>query len=393
VEVLARGVLLRRNGYAVGGCVVAAAIAFVVAGHLRGFSVVIADFITLFAASSAVLIAVRNGFPWRTPTVVRVAPSGLSFDGGAVTPMHEVLEARRVPRGRGAAIVELTLAPRRRVVLLLAKTDAGALLEALGARRARFTLASSFWKRFLVSYLLFVVMAAPGLLSAGANVLHEGLALILLGLTPGAAILAWVAGLVRGRLVVGADGFTVTWLWRERFVPFSSVTSVLARSRLSGNLDTRVELASGETLHLRAVEAPNSNDERTAEGKALHDTLSSARARAAEPAVDVTAALRRDARTARAWLDGIDEMLRGGYRTAAVPVDTLAAVVADPRAPREARAGAAAALVRVGGDEPRNRVRVAAEGCAESDLRDVLRALAEAEDDESMESALGSLEG
>jgi hypothetical protein len=48
-------------------------------------------------------------------------------------------------------------------------------------------------------------------------------------------------------------------------------------------------------------------------------------------------------------------------------------------------------LIRTGDDSLRTRVRVAAEACAESELRDTLLALSEARDDETTERALALL--
>ena len=69
----------------------------------------------------------------------------------------------------------------------------------------------------------------------------------------------------------------------------------------------------------------------------------------------------------------------------------LSEVVTDPRAAVESRVGAAAALIRMGDDSLRARLRVAAEASAESDLRDTLLALSDARDDETAERALGLL--
>ena len=110
--------------------------------------------------------------------------------------------------------------------------------------------------------------------------------------------------------------------------------------------------------------------------------------------VDVPALVERGSRSARDWLLGLDALVRGGgsrYRIAAVSADMLSDVANDPTATSESRVGAAAALVRMDDETLRTRVRVAAEGCAEAELRAALLALADARDDRSAEAALASL--
>ena len=111
-------------------------------------------------------------------------------------------------------------------------------------------------------------------------------------------------------------------------------------------------------------------------------------------AIDVPALVQRGNRSTTEWLSGIDALVRGGgsrYRVAAVSSDMLCDLACDPSAAVESRVGAAAALIRMGDNSLRVRVRIAAEACAASDLRDTLLALAEAHDDESTERALACL--
>jgi hypothetical protein len=204
---------------------------------------------------------------------------------------------------------------------------------------------------------------------------------------------------VRGRLVVGADGFTRRWLFWERFVAFRDVTSVAGVMRLGDSRvqDTSVLLDSGKRLRLRTVEAPNTEGERGAESAAMlaHVTEAFERsARLVEGSLDVPTLVERGSRTAREWLLGIDALVRGGgsrYRVAAISPDMLANLTHDPRANPEARVGAAAALIRIGDEALRTRVRVAAEGCAEPEVRGALLALADARDDEAVEGALDAM--
>jgi hypothetical protein len=104
--------------------------------------------------------------------------------------------------------------------------------------------------------------------------------------------------------------------------------------------------------------------------------------------------LQRGGRAPDAWLLGIDAIVRGGgprYRVPSVDPDQLAELAASPDAADDARIGAAAAVVRADPSR-RPRIRVVAEACANSSLREALLAVAEAEDDAAFALALGRAE-
>src|SRR5262249_20710300 len=79
-----------------------------------------------------------------------------------------------------------------------------------------------------------------------------------------------------------------------------------------------------------------------------------------------------------------------GYRQSAIRDEELWRVVEDPRAPQDARAGAALLLRRSLDDAGRARVRIAADAAAAPKLRVALDAAA-AGSDEAIESALADL--
>lgn len=165
-------------------------------------------------------------------------------------------------------------------------------------------------------------------------------------------------------------------------------------------VDTLLVLQGGKTLRLVAREAPATEAELGVEGRALamhvEDAFGATAVRHA-PVADVRALVATHARTPREWLKALDGLARGiaHYRAVAVDPKQFALIVSDPTAPIEARAGAAAALVRLQDHAAENRalLRVVASSCAEPSLRSVMLDLAEAESDESVEAALARASG
>jgi hypothetical protein len=336
----------------------------------------------------------RNAFPRATPTTIRATETGLTLEGQPEVRSEDILEVKLLMRRGPDAVVELALRGGRAVSLRMRAHDAQALVGLLGARRARFRLMVSFSMRVLGSFALltcFFFAVNSGNLEAWSRTLVGSLLF--------AVLLGWLLGFVRGRLVVGADGFTTRWLFRERFIAFRDVALVTTRTRFgaSGIDDTIVHLVSKRRIRFRTVEAPNNEEERGRESHAMFTQLNVAFEKSKQllaRSVNIPSLVERGSRTAREWLSDLDALVRGGgsrYRVAPVSAEMLADLTSDPRATNESRVGAAAALVRMGDDAQRTRVRIVAEGCAASELRDTLLALAEARDDASAEAALASL--
>ena len=99
---------------------------------------------------------------------------------------------------------------------------------------------------------------------------------------------------------------------------------------------------------------------------------------------EVVGALARGGRSTADWVAQLSRATDGAasFRVPAVPADVLLAVACDETAPAAARVGAAIALRRASQDHAiRDRVRVAAEACAEPKLRVALEKAATADDD------------
>lgn len=383
--------MLRRNWFLVVTSVVLAAVGLLVS-QLSTPSAALGYLVAWFGVVFAPTFFLRNSFPRATPVTFRAAATGLTVDGHADVRSEDVLEAKVISRSRDAT-VELALRDGTTLALRMAPHDARALVALLGARRTRFRLLVSFGRRLLISLGVIAVLSLVLVRS------FEVWLVTLPGCFLWALLIGWLSGFVRGRLVVGADGFTTRWLFRERFIAFRDVTAVKSTLRLGdrNTPDTVIELTSGRRVRLRTVEAPNTEEERGAESRAMlahvHEAFERS-ARLLHASVDIPTLVERGSRSAREWLSGLDALVRGGgsrYRVAAVSPEMLADLASDPSATIESRVGAAAALVRMDDEQLRTRVRVAAEGCAESELRDTLLALSEARDDTSTEAALASL--
>ena len=386
----ARGFVLRRNWIPVAVSGGLAAVGLLVA-QSKAPEAIIGWLMAYFGIVFGPLLFLRNAFPRARPVTVRATAAGVTVDAEEIA-TEDILEAKLVNR-RSDAIVTLAVRGKKSLALRMDIRDARAMVDVLGARRTRFRLVVPFGKRFLAFVGLF----------AGATFFvvddHALWVMALPGLLLWAALAAVLAGFLRGRLVVGADGFTVRWAFRERFVAFRDVATVQGKDRFgdAGTKDTLVQLASGKKVRLRALEVPNTEEDRGAESRALLGHVSDAFRRSRElqdGTVDLPTLVERGTRSPGEWLSGLDALVRGGgsrYRVAAVSAEMLAQVVGDPSATVESRVGASAALVRMDDEALRTRVRVAAEGCAASELRDTLLALADARDDVAAEAALAKV--
>lgn len=388
--------VLRRNWLLLGGALAALAAALI-ATRTTAFAP--EGWVgTCITGLLVVIFGARNAFPRETPGKVHATSTGITVEGFAELRSEDVLEAKVLPRRGIDAIVVLALRGRvqgsKTLSLRMHERHAKALVDVLGARRSRFRLVVPFARRF---FGVFVVLAA---LTAFTTPSLGLWAAVQPGNLLWSWLFAWLLGFVRGGLVVGADGFATRWLFRRRFVPFRDVAKVEGRGRFgnAGVQDTVVQLASGRTLRLRTVEAPNTEAERGAESRAMLAHVKEAFERSARSAlagaVDVHVLVSRGSRSAEEWLSGLDALVRGGgsrYRVAAVSPEMLAELAEDPSASFESRAGAAAALVRIDDEALRTRLRISAEACAEPDLRGVLLALSDARDDETTLGALAAV--
>jgi hypothetical protein len=340
----------------------------------------------------------RDAFPHATKATLRASETTLTI-GGESLATETIAEAKTIPVPNGEALVVLTLRDGKTRTLQLKKTAAEAMVRVLGIaageRRTTFSLVLPFRTRFLATLLIVGVpwLAVVGWRSHGDT---TGLLVmsLLFNVLPLAALTAWLASLLRGRLVVGADGFLVKWFVHERFVPYAEVKAMRSGGPWwnQTQVDTFVETKTAR-VRLRAREAPVTEAQRGAQGRALHEHLAQALARAkgqSPEAENVAALLGAGSRNGVEWLAHLDALVHGGtsrYRVAAPGPDLLARIANDAATATPTRIGAAAALVR-SGDQGRRVVRVAADACAEPKLREVLVRLSESDSDEAIAELL-----
>jgi hypothetical protein len=207
----------------------------------------------------------------------------------------------------------------------------------------------------------------------------------------GVAAILWMFYVLTSRptVEVGTDGVVLRHLLRARFVAFRDLESIRAAAGADG-ADGVVQMRfSGGRVE--RVPLPQASREQTA---ALDDRLSRAHAAAlgGDSGGGRAALLERRGRSVKAWRQDLTELLaRGhGYRDAAFTREEAEAVLAAGDASPEQRLGAAIALAAKDGDRARERVRIAAEGCANPRLRVALSDIADGElDDAAALEAIG----
>jgi len=179
-------------------------------------------------------------------------------------------------------------------------------------------------------------------------------------------------------IVIGADGVLVRSVWGTRLVPFAEIEDALcAGNRLLLHLrDPR----GGRREKLFVLRG---HDAGIAAG--LADRIADAiRAAGGKPSASAAAELDPAGRPLHAWRAALGKLLTGGgdYRRSALGADHLIAVLEDASAPPARRIGAAIALRDGVHPEARARVRIAADACADEDVRAALEAAAAEEIDE-----------
>jgi hypothetical protein len=382
--------LLRRNWYAPLFTLVLAVGGFAIT-RLSLYEAIFGWLGVWFGTIFTPVLLSRNAFRLARPAALRVSSKGLTLAGRAeIIAPHDIVEAKLVPRPSSKAdhVVELVLRDRSRLSLAMGLDAALLLFERLGInpgeRRTAFTTVVPYGKRFLVALL---VVGAPSTLAAVLLVQNPaGVTAITFDMLPLCALIAWAAGLIRGKVAVGAEGITRHWLLWRRYTPFADVRSI----ELQG-VDTIVGLGGARRLRLRALDRPETEKQRGAERRALFAHLSDAHGRWARSrsAAEVAPRLQRGGRSARDWLVGLGQLAHGdGYRVATLTPELLSDVVRSDH-PIDARVGAALALVRVGGEHERAAVRIAAEACAEPATRARLMEIAEAASEAELEAVLG----
>jgi len=282
---------------------------------------------------------------------------------------------------------------RRRVdVEVPSNVEADALVRALGldseSSVMEFALTdplSGITVASLLALLVAAVAVAPHLGSVLGAILFLALAILV-----GAAA-AWLA--TRVVLRVGADGLVMRRpLRRDVFVPHSSLANVRADDDA-----VILEPPKGRPLTLQVPDRGTNSDNaeklarRADEAAAIARRILQARRAFREHASDegaVAAVLDRGDRSAREWLGELrrlGEGAAGTFRTIGLARAQLFEVVESTTASARDRIAAAIALRTRIADDEKPRIRVAAERCAEPELRERMLRVLEIEDDEDLE--------
>jgi hypothetical protein len=191
-------------------------------------------------------------------------------------------------------------------------------------------------------------------------------------------------------LTIGADGVTLRWLGRLRFVPFGEVDVVMPFQDGFGNrvsAGALIRLKNGREIRIPVADSLM-KPEVLSVVKALATALTSYRE---VDASSDASALRRGQTSVAAWIQRLRSMGLGSHRTAALDVDLLWRVVEDRTALPSARAAAAVALGNDASEATRVRLRDVAEASIAPKLRIAIEAAAD-EEEATLEAALAELE-
>lgn len=189
------------------------------------------------------------------------------------------------------------------------------------------------------------------------------------------------------RVIVGADGLRITGGLRTVFVPFSEITGIGSVQATLDGQDGGGIVVERRTGSLMLPTVGQSRDESAALATRIREGM----ARFGETVARPLAALERNGRSLTEWRGDLERWIvaGGSFRDPALGKDDLERVLADARAPAERRVGAALAL-RVADETAVARIRVAAETCANEELRAAFEAVA---DDAIDEGTLSRLAG
>jgi hypothetical protein len=329
-----------------------------------------------------------------------VGPEALTFRGRPLALRKTLRAGFMIPSWGKPTLVRLERRWPRRPIDLRTRDDAEAvgLLRDLGLDAsqtvAAFTLASRARAEPVVAaagwaLLLLLMFGLP--MGVAAFAPDPGMWIASIGGLGVLLLIAWVVVLqLPTRVVVGADGILVSWLWRKRFLAHGDVRAV--RPFGSGN-------AQGVALW-SATGAPIKLPVKAQFTHALTDQQTDLVTQRIQQAISAYHGSRRErdvrlpergGRPLREWIKTLRAAGSGAsadHRTAPLASDELWRIVEDPSADRAARAGAA---IAVGGgldERGRARMRIAAEATAAPDVRGLLTLAAEGADEERLERAL-----
>ncbi|MFT3772007.1 MAG: hypothetical protein QM820_41905 [Minicystis sp.] len=324
---------------------------------------------------------ITQGF-WEEPDLVLLS---LRSREAVIVRAHDAAEGDRLLHACGVTAAERVL--RVPLASAASRIPGGPILAGLAL--AFVFCVVVFWGMVFSMFLRELIVAPTSRTLLGGGVMA------ILG-TPLAGLgLGLIRALQRREAVVGTDGIVFRRALRKLRIPYDEVTGVLPDARgvrllrrgaspvvlpTQGAVDGPLpERRAAPGVHVPEAEARrNALLARIEEAMAMRDQGAVAR-----PGLDL---LDRRGRSIAAWREELAKLLDegAGYRRTGLTAGDLAGVVEDASASVERRIAAAVALATKPEDEARQRVRIAAQACADDELRRALESAAEGEIDEDL---------
>lgn len=327
---------------------------------------------------------------------LEVSEKAITFGGSELAKREELKQAFVVPQD-GASLVRLERKGRMQRPLFLRLGDqdeADAFMRAIGfdaehsaaeMRVASSMLGWGFGKQMLAIFV--PMMAFMGAIFGLVALVKSPPVFLALTL----AFVAYVFSLAFAPTTVrvGTDGVFTRWLSRKRFIPHSEIDVVVSYDEVRGTKrqrGVRLVLKSGEKVNLPTGQRDIALTEAAQLERRIDEAREAYRRGAAGGTTDVLA---RGDRTVADWIRHLRGVGAGavGLRTPAIPSDVFLRVVEDSKAAPIDRASAAVAAIASGGDDVKQRVRVAAETTVSPKLRVALERIAVEEDTDEDELA------
>lgn len=321
-----------------------------------------------------------------------VDEKAVTFAGKVLVQREELKQAFVVP-GQGAPLVRLDKKGRfeRPMFLRLSdRAEADAFMRALGLD-AEHTAAEMRVATMLMGWSIgkqMLALLVPALLFVPTLMFLVKTTTLVLALSVAYVLYCIALSVAPTTVRIGTDGIVTKWLGRTRFIPHSQIITVSTYEEARGTKRHRgvqLMLKTGEVVKLPTGQ----RDVAVTDAAQLEQRIDEARQAFQRGATaGTTDVLARGDRTAADWIRYLRGVGAGavGPRAPAIPPDVLLRVVEDSKAAPLERASAAVAAIASGGDDAKQRVRIAADTTVSPKLRVALERIADGaeETDESL---------
>ena len=372
------------------------------------FAITIGSFVCLALLRMSTERSMRQ--PKQVEVAVLIDVAGISVDGRQILRHTEIESGAIYIASDGRSRVVFRSSRRLRRVL-----DSPLVLVGMNPRQVKAmqiaarvdpecqAFSISFFQRrvdrpFVVAALVYAPLAALFFVNVYPRVASfvgsAALSAALTSVLPCSVAAAWYMLIARTTIRVGTDGVDVRQMFGRRFYRLDAIRDVIVEAN-----DVKLALSNGneavltipsEPFDLVADPAPTTQSALIA--SRIEDAIrikKSHVANATQPSL-----LNRNLRSVEAWLTSLKAIGSGAcdYRTAAVPVEELRRLVADPAVATQLRVAAAVALRVADGDTAVDRIRIAARASAAHDVRELFENIADHVDDEHIQRELERLD-